>query len=252
MVFTNLGPQEKDAFFTLLDEYFASRPDVFGGQQGASATQAATRAMHAAPGVISAGVGKATTFGKGVAAYAQSHQSQVRVPAHAGEKEAHEEPSASVSSRIKAFSSSHHSPSSSHDGGQGGAGSRGSMSQIKKFGDVDMSSAGKMFGSLRHSNASKQETFTPPRTAPAFTPKPNTYGPPPVRHIEPEPEPEPEPEAQGEWVEILYDYSSSEPGDLQCKEGQRVLLVERTSDDWWTGEFNGQRGLFPASYCKLL
>jgi len=28
MVFARLGPQEKDAFFALLDEYFASRPEI--------------------------------------------------------------------------------------------------------------------------------------------------------------------------------------------------------------------------------
>ncbi|TRM68557.1 hypothetical protein BD626DRAFT_482100 [Schizophyllum amplum] len=251
MVFSNLGSHEKDAFFTLLDEYFASRPDVFGGQQGASATQTATRAMQAAPGVMSAGIGKATAFGK---SFAQSHQSQ---PAHADRSTHADEPEestmSSVSNRIKAFSSSH---TPSHDSGSGGAGSRASMTQVKKFGDVDMSSGTKMLGSLRHSSAAKNAPFTPPRTAPAFAPKQNTFSPPPVRHAASTPpaaEPDPEPEeAQGEWVEMMYDYTSGEPGDLQCSEGQRILLVERTSDDWWTGELNGKRGLFPASYCKML
>ena len=52
-------------------------------------------------------------------------------PAHAEGNDHHEEPTASVSSRIKAFSSSHHSPTPSHDAGHGGAGSRGSLSQVK-------------------------------------------------------------------------------------------------------------------------
>ena len=30
MVFARLTPADKDAFFALLDEYFASRPDLFG------------------------------------------------------------------------------------------------------------------------------------------------------------------------------------------------------------------------------
>lgn len=65
---------------------------------------------------------------------------------------------------------------------------------------------------------------------------------------------------------------SQESGDLELKEGQRVLVIERTSNDWcvssfrsdrhlhiveclpfrWTGEFDGKKGLFPASYVKLL
>ncbi|KAI9063480.1 hypothetical protein FKP32DRAFT_1686092 [Trametes sanguinea] len=44
----------------------------------------------------------------------------------------------------------------------------------------------------------------------------------------------------------------ADPGDLDLQEGVRVLIVEKTSDDWWTGEINGQRGLVPAAYVKLL
>ena len=40
------------------------------------------------------------------------------------------------------------------------------------------------------------------------------------------------PEESGEWVEAMYDYSSEDPGDLDIQEGQRILVVERTSDDW--------------------
>lgn len=105
--------------------------------------------------------------------------------------------------------------------------------------------------------------------------------PPPPRPAQEEPEPE------GEWAEAVYEYSSEvrsisksivvvssydimiqDPGDLPLQEGQRVLIVERTSDDWlvnsltlvtellltfcrWTGEYQGRRGLVPASYMKV-
>lgn len=54
------------------------------------------------------------------------------------------------------------------------------------------------------------------------------------------------------------------------QEGQRVLVMEHTSDDWyvvlplitigvrlnvylrWTGEIDGKRGLIPAAYVKML
>lgn len=66
-------------------------------------------------------------------------------------------------------------------------------------------------------------------------------------------EPEPE-EPQGEWAEVLYDYSSEDPGDLEVQSGSRVLVTAKSSDDWWTGQVEGQgkEGLFPASYVKLL
>jgi len=70
--------------------------------------------------------------------------------------------------------------------------------------------------------------------------------PPPPRQIVQEEEPE------GEWAEVLYDYSSEDPGDLQIKENQMVLIVDKTSADWWTGELEGKRGLVPAAYVKMM
>ncbi|KAF8121300.1 hypothetical protein EV363DRAFT_1568543 [Boletus edulis] len=67
------------------------------------------------------------------------------------------------------------------------------------------------------------------------------------------PQPQP-PEEAGEWVEVLYDYGSEDPGDLAIEAGKRVLVTARSSEDWWTGQVEGQgrEGLFPASYVKLL
>lgn len=61
-----------------------------------------------------------------------------------------------------------------------------------------------------------------------------------------------EPEPEGEWAEAVYEYTSDDPGDLPLHEGQRILVTERTSDDWWTAEYEGRRGLVPASYIKVL
>ncbi|ELU35586.1 SH3 domain-containing protein [Rhizoctonia solani AG-1 IA] len=63
--------------------------------------------------------------------------------------------------------------------------------------------------------------------------------------------PEPEP-VQGETAEALYDYNSSAAEDINVRQGDRFVIVERTSDDWWTGEINGRRGLVPASYVRIL
>ncbi|EIN10232.1 hypothetical protein PUNSTDRAFT_132327 [Punctularia strigosozonata HHB-11173 SS5] len=146
----------------------------------------------------------------------------------------------------------------------------------KKFGDVDVTSAKGMYSSIRHGTVNK--TAKPPAVTvpPAFTPKQNAWAPPPRRTIstaesEEEPQPqrstpspaprapppplrraEPEPEPEGEWAEVLYDYDSGEPGDLKIEANERVLVVERSSEDWWTGEIEGRRGLFPASYVKIM
>lgn len=139
----------------------------------------------------------------------------------------------------------------------------------KKFGDVDVSSAGAMFRSLRGSTAAKNAPPPPVQTPPAFSgtggkKASSAFAPPPVRRIPssssaaaPTPAPEPEfvedaqPEA-GEWAEALYDYTSEEAGDLHLRAGERVLVTEQTSSDWWTGEVDGRSGLFPATYVKLL
>ncbi|KAG8691501.1 hypothetical protein FRC09_011607, partial [Ceratobasidium sp. 395] len=85
--------------------------------------------------------------------------------------------------------------------------------------------------------------------------------------------PEPQP-IRGERAEALYDYASDvsthplvpllllfpkrypnsiqAADDLNVRQGDKLIIVERTSDDWWTGEMNGRRGLLPASYVRIL
>ncbi|KAF7982305.1 hypothetical protein HWV62_28984 [Athelia sp. TMB] len=133
----------------------------------------------------------------------------------------------------------------SSDGQESPAGRLG-LVPVKRFGD-----------SLRGSSTANAAAAPPVHIPPAFeSKKVNTFAPPPVRRgpaaPPPQPEPEEEPEAQGEWAEALYEYASGESGDLPLAVGQRLLVTERTSDDWWTGEVDGRSGLFPATYVKLL
>jgi len=131
----------------------------------------------------------------------------------------------------------------------------------RKFGDVDVSSTKNMFGSLRGSTAAKSYVAPPPLVNSAFGAKKNQYGAPPVRRVSSgevptlsskEEEEEAEGEYSGEWAETLYEYSSGDPGDLEVGAGEQILVTERTSDDWWTAEFEGRKGLVPASYVKIL
>ncbi|PPQ94198.1 hypothetical protein CVT25_006852 [Psilocybe cyanescens] len=288
MVFSNLQPHEKEAFFSLLDEYFSARPEIFANAahsddppststaQGA-AVSAVGRAMASNPETtakfMSAGlrqISNARSAGAGSGGPVSSAN------ASTGAGESDNEAVTSVAGRVAAFANSRNNqptPSSASSSPQIAERPSGSLVSVKKFGNsVDMSSGKGFIGSLRSKPSSppqvaipsafapKQNNFAPPprRTASASssTPEPAAATPPPPaprfqqpKYEEPEPE---EPEGAGEWADALYDYNSGEAGDLVVSEGDRILVVERTSDDWWTGEVNGKKGLFPASYVKLL
>jgi hypothetical protein len=57
---------------------------------------------------------------------------------------------------------------------------------------------------------------------------------------------------QAEYVTAMYDFDGTNDGDLTFREGDRIKVVKKTasSQDWWEGELRGQKGSFPANYCK--
>ncbi|KAF9076647.1 SH3 domain-containing protein [Rhodocollybia butyracea] len=198
MVFSNLSHNEKDAFFSLLDEYFQSRPELAARLQGSD-------------GDIDVG----QVAGR-VAAAASAFSGDAPPPARRAPSRNLDPPAGLVSKQ--------------------------------RLGDVDTSSKKNM---LVSGLSRKQPTIHNTPIAPsAFGAKKNNFAPPPPHRAEPEPEPEDE--EQGEWAEALYDYDSNDPADLQIRANQRILVTERTSDDWWKGEVDGRSGLFPATYVKLL
>ncbi|KAJ7179575.1 hypothetical protein C8R46DRAFT_1074136 [Mycena filopes] len=253
MVFTNLGGNEKDAFFSLLDEYFASRPEIFGNSEGESSSSAAASAAHRAIA--------ANPEGRIQIHFWRLAPSRPKPPLN----QASNPDISNAVGRMGAASLSSTAPSLPRRGTGDStpppsANSAANLKSVRKFGsNVDTTSATGMFSSIRNSG---KTTHTVPIVAPALAPRKNTYGPPPGRagaavpppaHEEPEEEEEQEEEsAEGEWAEALYDYDSKDPGDLQIRANQNVWVTERTSDDWWTGEFEGKTGLFPASYVKIL
>lgn len=165
-----------------------------------------------------------------------------------------------------------------------------------------------MFGSLRSSTANKSRSPPPPVVPSAFAAKKNMFAPPPARrtpstssdsptnsHAPPPPPPPrrpptPEEEPQGEWAEVLYDYTSEVKHQrtlllsviyTKRPRVRRILLTSRfklnkesslrrerqligmhdlgsllyhvsLSSPRWTGEVDGRTGIFPASYVKLL
>jgi len=58
------------------------------------------------------------------------------------------------------------------------------------------------------------------------------------------------PSMQGKKVvRALYDFSGS-TDELSFKAGNEIVVLNEVLDDWWTGELDGQRGLFPMSYTE--
>ncbi|RDB19577.1 LAS seventeen-binding protein 1 [Hypsizygus marmoreus] len=276
MVFANLQSHEKDAFFSLLDEYFASRPDVFanvggglhhadaGSSSGGAAASAVHRALASNPEATSKLFSAGLKHGVPKSSPYASAASDPEVNSAAGRFAAASFAFSAKNSGAAPPPQRSPPPVAEKPPGHGG------LVSSRKFGDVDTTSTKNMFGSLYSSNTKKNANSSPPLVPPAFAPKKSAFAPPPVRRAgstvadSPPPapappppppqrhQPPPEEEEEGEWAEALYDYDSQESGDLNIKADQRVLVTERTSDDWWTGVFNGQKGLFPASYVKIL
>jgi len=246
MVFANLQEREKDAFFSLLDEYFQSRPEIsaaLSGHAGNSNSKSSGPTIgqrlfsSAATAAASGGSPKPRMGGIGGGGFSSGGG---RV-SDATSQEQQEESQAPVAGRVAAAAAafSQHrlsTPSGPSSSGPGG--------MTNKLGGVDTSS-------LKNALAGRTSQAGPP---PAYN-KSSASAPPPVARRgppQPEPEEEEEQEPQGGWADVLYDYVSDEPGDLNIRENQQILVTEKNSDDWWTGEVDGQSGLFPASYVKLL
>ncbi|GAD98521.1 variant SH3 domain containing protein [Paecilomyces variotii No. 5] len=74
-------------------------------------------------------------------------------------------------------------------------------------------------------------------------------------------EPEPEPEAPaaptaahtagGPTATALYDYEAAEDNEISFPENAKIINIDFPDEDWWSGEYNGKTGLFPANYVQL-
>lgn len=48
----------------------------------------------------------------------------------------------------------------------------------------------------------------------------------------------------------MYNYTSSEPGDLQFNAGE-IITVIRKEGEWWKGRIGDREGDFPSNYVRL-
>ncbi|KDN52090.1 hypothetical protein K437DRAFT_254648 [Tilletiaria anomala UBC 951] len=57
------------------------------------------------------------------------------------------------------------------------------------------------------------------------------------------------------YAEAIYAYPKNEADDLELAKGERLVLLERISDDWWRGRsMDGKRreGIVPSAYVQEL
>ena len=58
--------------------------------------------------------------------------------------------------------------------------------------------------------------------------------------------------AKGVYALVMYDFPGEEDDELPLREGQKVRVTRQHESGWWTGEINGNVGVFPVTYVKLL
>ncbi|KAF9651801.1 hypothetical protein BDM02DRAFT_562703 [Thelephora ganbajun] len=280
MVFSQLPAHEKDAFFSLLDEYFESRPDLLKNIAKSQGVKSVANAAHDAFKNPTTRNSAIDTVRSGLNSSRASWNTKQEASPESAEEKAHNGPGRVAAAAASLMSSPRFggSPTPTSTGPpkpspppvQRRESTVGPLPSTKTFGsDVDLSSTKGFFTSIRNSSKSSNQ---PLATASSFLPPPPSgiqkkqFTPPPVRRVisdssptsssstptPPAPPPRKKEEPAGEWAEVLYDFTGDQSGDLNIKESQRVLIVDRSDGDWWTVELNGKRGLVPASYVKVL
>jgi len=81
---------------------------------------------------------------------------------------------------------------------------------------------------------------SPQPSAPAGAGAPRPRPPPPAR---------PGP-AHVERCRALYDFTAEDSTELPLRKGDVVTIIKK-GQDWWEGECNGRRGLFPGNYVEM-
>ena len=53
-------------------------------------------------------------------------------------------------------------------------------------------------------------------------------------------------------AEATFDYAGTAADELTFKEGDKIIILEKTNADWWRGKIGGMEGLFPANHANML
>ncbi|CAG0884005.1 unnamed protein product [Darwinula stevensoni] len=47
---------------------------------------------------------------------------------------------------------------------------------------------------------------------------------------------------------VKYNYTAQQPDELPLTKGTRILILEKSNDGWWKGQYGNQMGWFPSNY----
>ncbi|XP_057375287.1 cytoplasmic protein NCK2-like [Daphnia carinata] len=50
------------------------------------------------------------------------------------------------------------------------------------------------------------------------------------------------------WALVRYNYTAQQTDELSLVKGTKVLVLEKSSDGWWKGQYQNQIGWFPSNY----
>ena len=51
-------------------------------------------------------------------------------------------------------------------------------------------------------------------------------------------------------VRAKYDFKPQEEGELPLSFGDIIVVLDKSDENWWRGECNGKKGMFPAPYVE--
>jgi len=66
----------------------------------------------------------------------------------------------------------------------------------------------------------------------------------------PRPPPPSRPGPRAEQCRALYDFTAEDNTELPLRKGDVITIIKK-GQDWWEGECNGRRGLFPGNYVEM-
>ncbi|EFP05386.1 hypothetical protein GCK72_018174 [Caenorhabditis remanei] len=57
---------------------------------------------------------------------------------------------------------------------------------------------------------------------------------------------------EAKFVQALFDFNPQESEELAFKRGDVIILIDKEDANWWEGQLNNRRGIFPSNYvCQL-
>ncbi|SPO31400.1 uncharacterized protein UTRI_06530 [Ustilago trichophora] len=229
----NLPVTEKQAFFGLLDEYFASRPHRLpSSSSSSSGSTTTTQARGGLTDRATAAAGNAAGAAASVAVSNALRDQFSRV----GISSKGPPPAAPSSGKKPAF----------------GSGVPAGLVSGKTLGSLNLGSRTRSNEQVPQpapvASQSAARTLPPPTRTGASVPIPAAVPAPAAA-------PTTVPEGVIGSAQVLYDYGDgSDPDDLQAVEGEHIYLTEKISDDWWRGMSTDQsrQGIIPTTYVRQL